>query len=146
MDIVQQLSIEEIMALRVRVLRKGTPVAHADYPEDSYPDAVHLGIVRDGDVIGTSTWFLKECPEQLGTSAMQLKGMAVDDALQTSGVGRQLIDAGIALATERGAHIVWARARDTAIGFYEKCGFAVVGEGFTDGPTSMPHHIVVRIL
>lgn len=146
MDIVQQLSIEEIMALRIRVLRKDTPVTHADYPEDSYPDAVHLGVVRNGDVIGTSTWFLKECPEHLGTPAMQLKGMAVDDVLQTRGVGRQLIEAGIAVATERGAHIVWARARDTAIGFYEKCGFTVIGEGFTDGPTAMPHHIVVRSL
>lgn len=117
---------------------------HADYPEDSYPDVVHLGVVRSEDVIGTSTWFMKECPEQPGTPAMQLKGMAVDDAVQTSGVGKQLIDAGIALATERGAHVVWARARDTAIGFYEKCGFAVIGEGFTDEPTDMPHHIVIR--
>lgn len=142
----QQLSIEEIMPLRVRVLRKDTPVSHANYPEDSYPDVVHLGILRDGEAIGTSTWFMKECPEQPSVQAMQLKGMAVDDALQTRGVGRQLIDAGIALARERGARIVWARARDTAIGFYEKCGFTVMGEGFTDGPTAMPHHIVVRSL
>ncbi len=144
MTTVQQLNIEEIMELRVRVLRKDTPVTHATYPEDSYLDVVHLGIARDGHVIGTSTWFTKECPERLGIPAMQLKGMAVDDSLQTSGIGRQLIDAGLALATERGAHIVWARARDSAIGFYEKCGFTVVGDGFIDGPTDMPHHIVLR--
>lgn len=144
MTTVQQLNIEEIMPLRVRVLRKGTPITHAAYLEDSYPDVVHLGVVRDGHAIGTSTWFMKECPEQPGTTAMQLKGMAVDDTLQTSGVGRQLIDAGLALATERGAQIVWARARDSAIGFYEKCGFDVVGDGFIDEPTGMPHHIVVR--
>ncbi len=77
---------------------------------------------------------------------MQLKGMAVDDTLQTSGLGRQLIDAGVALAQERNAALVWARARDSAIGFYEKCGFTVVGDGFIDGPTDMPHHIVVRSL
>ena len=144
MTMVQQLSIEEIMSLRVRVLRKGTPVTHAAYPEDSHSDVVHLGIVRDGQAIGTSTWFMKECPEQRGAPAMQLKGMAVDDTLQTSGLGRQLIDAGLALAAERGAYIIWARARDSAIGFYEKCGFDVVGDGFIDEPTGMPHHIVVR--
>jgi N-acetylglutamate synthase-like GNAT family acetyltransferase len=75
---------------------------------------------------------------------MQLKGMAVDDTLQTSGLGKHLIDAGVQLAQQRGAQLVWARARDTAVGFYEKCGFTVLGDGFIDEPTGMPHHIVVR--
>lgn len=132
------------MPLRVRVLRKGTPATHAHYPEDEYDDVVHYGIVHDDIVIATSTWFTKECPERVGVLAMQLKGMAVDDTLQTSGLGKQLIDAGLQLAQQNKAQVVWARARDTAVGFYEKCGFAVVGEGFIDEPTGMPHHIVVR--
>lgn len=145
-DTVQSLTLDEIMPLRLRVLRKDTPVSHAEYPEDSYSDVVHLGVVRNEAVIGTSTWFMKECPEQPETPAMQLKGMAVENSLQTGGVGSQLIDAGVALATRRGARIVWARARDSAVGFYEKCGFAVTGEGFVDEPTGMPHHIVIRLL
>ncbi len=143
---VERLTIEQIMPLRVRVLRKGTPITHAHYAEDTYEDVVHLGIVRDGDVIATSTWFTKECPEQPGVTAVQLKGMAVDDTLQTSGLGKQLIDAGITHARAHEAQLVWARARDTAVGFYEKCGFSVVGEGFIDEPTGMPHHIVVRTI
>jgi GNAT superfamily N-acetyltransferase len=141
---VQQLIIDDIMALRVRVLRQGTPATHAHYPEDNYPDVVHLGIKQAGDVIATSTWFLKICPEFPDAIAMQLKGMAVDTSLQSGGYGAQLIQAGIALATERNAEIVWARARDSALGFYEKCGFSITGEGFIDEPTNMPHHIVVR--
>lgn len=141
---VERATFDDIHHLRVRVLRKGTPVAHATYPEDSYDDVVHLAIRLNGDVVATSTWFSKECPESPGVAAVQLKGMAVDDSLQTTGFGRALIDAGISLARERNAEIVWARARDTAVGFYEKCGFAVVGDGFIDEPTAMPHHIVVR--
>jgi N-acetylglutamate synthase-like GNAT family acetyltransferase len=72
--------------------------------------------------------------------------MAVDTSLQTTGYGARLIAAGVALATERNAEIVWARARDSAIGFYEKCGFRVVGDGFIDESTDMPHHIVVHTL
>lgn len=143
---VERVTLDDIHDLRVRVLRKGTPVTHARYPEDLYHDVVHLAIRVDGDVVATSTWFSKECPELPGQSAVQLKGMAVDDALQTSGHGRALIDAGISLATERGATLTWARARDTAVGFYEKCGFRVVGDGFIDEPTAMPHHIVVRTI
>ena len=141
---VERVTFDDIHNLRVRVLRKGTPVTHATYPEDSYDDVVHLAIRLDGNVVATSTWFSKECPESPGVAAVQLKGMAVDDSLQTTGFGRALIDAGISLARERNAEIVWARARDTAVGFYEKCGFAVVGDGFIDEPTAMPHHIVVR--
>ena len=134
------------MALRIRVLRQGTPTTHANYSEDDYPDVVHFGIKQAGDVIATSTWFLEECPEAPGLVAMQLKGMAVDTSLQTGGFGAQLISAGVALATERNAEIVWARARDSALGFYEKCGFSIAGDGFIDESTDMPHHIVVRTL
>ncbi len=143
---VQPVSLDEIMALRVRVLRQGTPATDAHYPEDNYSDVVHLGIKQDENVIATSTWFLKECPEMIGAVAMQLKGMAVDTSLHTTGYGTQLITAGLALAAERNVEIVWARARDSALGFYEKCGFRVAGDGFIDEPTNMPHHIVVRTL
>jgi GNAT superfamily N-acetyltransferase len=132
--IVERVSVDDIQNLRVRVLRKGTPVTHAHYPEDSYADAVHLAIRQDGELCATSTWFSKECPEVPNIPALQLKGMAA------------LIDAGLALARERGAEVVWARARDSALGFYEKCGFIAMGDGFIDEPTNMPHHIVMKCL
>lgn len=143
-DVVRRLTIDEIMDLRVKVLRKGTPTTHCNYPEDAYPDVVHLGITREGSAIATSTWFMKDCAEAPGRPAMQLKGMAVDDALQTSGLGARLVAAGLDLARERGAEIAWARARDSALGFYVNLGFVTAGDGFIDEPTGMPHHIVVR--
>ena len=143
---VTSVSLTDIMQLRVAVLRKGTPATDCNYPEDSYPDVVHFGIIHDGIAIATSSWFMKECPELPGVPAMQLKGMAVADHLQGEGLGALLVDAGIALAAERGATVSWARARDSAMGFYERLGFASTGDGFIDGPTAMPHHIVVRTL
>ena len=143
-DAVRAHTVGEIMDLRVRVLRKGTPATHCSYPEDEYPDVVHLGITRDDRAVATSTWFAKECPEMPGRPAMQLKGMAVDDALQGSGLGALLVETGLAHARQRGAELIWARARDSALGFYERLGFNAVGDGFIDGPTAMPHHIVVR--
>ena len=143
---VTEAALADIMQLRVAVLRKGTPATDCNYPEDDYPDVVHFAISHKGVAIATSSWFMKECPEKPGITAMQLKGMAVADELQGAGLGALLIDAGISLATERGATIAWARARDSALGFYERLGFASTGDGFIDGPTAMPHHIVVRTL
>jgi GNAT superfamily N-acetyltransferase len=143
---VTSVGLTDIMQLRVAVLRKGTPATDCNYPEDTYPDVVHFGIIHEGTAIATSSWFMKECPETPGVLAMQLKGMAVTNELQGAGLGSLLIDAGLALANERGATIAWARARDSAMGFYERLGFTSTGEGFIDGPTAMPHHIVVRSL
>ncbi|MEN9648684.1 MAG: hypothetical protein RLZ17_720, partial [Actinomycetota bacterium] len=39
---------------------------------------------------------------------------------------------------------IWAKARDSAINFYLQHDFSVVGDGFTEGTTQMPHHLVVR--
>ena len=138
------LTLEDIMPLRVKVLRKGTPVTHCNYPEDTYEDVIHLGVKNENTVVGTSSWFRKECPDLDGEAAIQLKGMAVDDSLQGSGIGVQIIAAGLALATERGVSIVWARARDSALGFYVRCGFTEIGPGYIDEPTGMPHHNVYR--
>ena len=143
---VTSVALHDIMQLRVAVLRKDTPATDCNYPEDAYPDVVHFGIIHEGTVLATSSWFMKECPELPGVPAMQLKGMAVADHLQGEGLGALLIDAGSALVTERGATIAWARARDSAMGFYERLGFVATGDGFIDGPTAMPHHIVVRML
>ena len=143
---VTSVGLADIMQLRVAVLRKGTPATDCNYPEDAYPDVVHFGIIHEGVAVATSSWFMKECPEKPGVTAMQLKGMAVAENLQGAGLGALLIDAGLALAKERGATIAWARARDSAMGFYERLGFTSTGEGFIDGPTAMPHHIVVRSL
>lgn len=145
-DEVKELALDQVMDLRVRVLRKGTPTTHCNYPEDDYADVVHLGIERSGRVVATSTWFMKDCAEIPGRKAMQLKGMAVDDALQGAGLGALLIGAGVEHARRRGAEIVWARARDSALGFYGRLGFETVGDGFVDEPTGMPHHIVAKPL
>jgi GNAT superfamily N-acetyltransferase len=140
------LTLEDIMALRVKVLRKDTPVTHCNYPEDTYEDVIHLGVKNQNTVVGTSSWFRKECPNLAGESALQLKGMAVDESLQGTGVGVQIIAAGLSLATERGVSVIWARARDSALGFYLRCGFTEIGPGYIDEPTGMPHHNVYRRL
>jgi hypothetical protein len=46
------------------------------------------------------------------------------------------------MAQRNGAGIVWARARDSALKFYEKNGFTTVGDAFLDEATGMSHHLV----
>ena len=42
-----------------------------------------------------------------------------------------------------GVRVLWASARDSAIGFYESMGMHVEGDGYLDTNTALPHHWVI---
>jgi GNAT superfamily N-acetyltransferase len=95
--------------------------------------------------VGTSSWLTKTFPLPHAHSNnfdTQLRGMAIDQSLQSTGLGAELLLYGIHIAQRNGAGIVWARARDSALKFYERNGFTTVGDAFTDEATGMSHHLV----
>lgn len=134
----------EILPLRMAVLRDGTPSRNPRYAEDDHDTTLHL-VARDADgvIVATSSWLPRPFPPEPDTPAVQLRGMAVDKTLQSRGVGASLLAAGIERARSIGAVNVWARARDSALAFYERNGMTVVGDAFTDEATGMSHHLVV---
>jgi GNAT superfamily N-acetyltransferase len=144
-DIVQ-IPTRATYALRTRVLRRGTPSTDPRYGQDDDLDTFHLGALIDGRLVATSTWALEAWPDEPGSSAMRLRGMAVEDGLQGTGVGAALVAAGVARAELRDLDLVWASARDAVLGFYERQGFAPVGDGYIDAATALPHHDIVRRL
>ncbi len=137
--------VADVHDLRRRVLRRGTPSDNVDFAGDDDPRTRHLAVRdRSGEVIATSTWSEQECPDRPGRRALQLRGMAVDDAWQGRGLGVVLLEAGLDLAAAREIDLVWANARDGALGFYTGHGFAVVGDGFVTSDTGLPHHRVLH--
>lgn len=144
---VVEVEVTETYELRRYVLRRGTPNDNVNLDADALPGTRHLAIRDgDGDVIATSTWSQRECPLEPGVRAVQLRAMAVHDDYQGRGLGGVLVDAGLALAGDLGADLVWANARDTAVPFYVTKGFDEVGDGFLTEDTHIPHHVVIRKL
>lgn len=141
---IETASTNDILSLRMAVLRDGTPSQDPRYPEDDLDITTHL-VARneDGLIIGTSTWLVRPFPPQPDTPGVQLRGMAVDKTLQSMGVGAVLLGAGVRRARDAGAVNIWARARDAALSFYQHNGFVVVGDAFMDDATGMSHHLVV---
>jgi predicted GNAT family N-acyltransferase len=144
---VVKISTEETYALRTAVLRADTPTSDPKYAEDSKLGTVHLGVFdQDKVLIATSTWVINPWQDDPSAIAIQLRGMAVATKYQKSGLGKLLLDSGITHAKTHNAKYVWAKARDTALNFYLRNDFKSVGDGFTEGITQMPHHLVVRKL
>lgn len=141
---IKQVPIEDVLDLRMAVLRDGTPSTNPRYPEDDSADSVHLAVLIDNHVVATSTWLPRPWAHVANVPATQLRGMAVAKAHQGSGIGGSLLHVGIDRAANQGSRYVWARARDTALYFYERHGFTVVGDQFMDEATGVGHHLVVR--
>ena len=126
---VEEVPAEVTLPLRSAVLRNGGP---ARLPDDDDPRTFHLA-ARDLEnrVLGVVLFRPVPCPWRPdAASPWQLRGMATDPAVRGTGAGRALVEAGLARLADRGADLVWCDARTTAIGFYERMGFAVVTEPF----------------
>jgi GNAT superfamily N-acetyltransferase len=144
---VVDLTVEETYGLRLSVLRHDTPTKAVSFTEDAWPNSWHLGIVSpDGDIVATSSWVPRPCVALAGDNAIQLRGMATSIALHGRGIGGVLLEAGCERARILGFELVWANARDRALGFYARHDFQVVGDGFIDTHTQLAHHVITRRL
>jgi ribosomal protein S18 acetylase RimI-like enzyme len=119
------LSPAEIDAIEDRIYRHNRDAVGRD-------DARSLGfVIRDGGgvLVGVAAGY-----SWAGTS--ELRQMWVDEAHRGRGYGRQLVDAFVSEAAERGVRRIWVASYDfQAPEFYERLGFTRVAEfpGWPEG-------------
>jgi GNAT superfamily N-acetyltransferase len=141
--LVEEVPTVEVLVLRMSVLRDGTPSQDPRYADDDAEGSVNLGIREGGILVACSTWLPRPWPLDESAPATQLRGMAVAKHLQSKGLGRILLDAGITRAKSHDSTYVWARARDNALYFYERNGFTAIGDQFIDEASGLGHHLVM---
>ena len=136
---VVELTAEQTHALRRAVLRRADPEAIVVFECDHDPATFHLGVIEDRNPIAISTWIP-------APPSAQLRGMAVEPSRQGQGLATRLLEAGYERLRSLGVAHLWAHARDTALSFYTRAGFTVVGDGFVTPDTGVPHHLVTLSL
>ena len=141
--VVTAVAVDEILALRARVLRVGTPSTDPRLAEDDAPGAFHLAGHRAGRLVACASFCPQDTALRPGVAAWRFRAMAVDPALQGTGLGRVILADGIERARRLGARTIWANARDSALGFYESMGLQALGDGFVDAATALPHPVVL---
>lgn len=141
---VVEVGVSRTYDLRSRVLRDGRGGGFVQFPEDEDPATFHLAVVDDaGDTLGVATFSPRPTVARPEAAApVQLRGMAVEPSRQGLGVGTRLMLAALDRLRQTGADVLWANARDPALGFYRGFGMEVVGEGFTS-VFGGGHHLVV---
>jgi GNAT superfamily N-acetyltransferase len=135
---IKTISATETLDVRHPILRTGKPRAEAILPYDTHVDAIHLGAFDDSNLIGVSSLFHEDMQNRLQKNIWRLRAMAVLEAYQGQGIGKQLVMATIEHAKTNKATLLWCTARAHASVFYEKCGFHKEGHEF-DIPGIGPH-------
>lgn len=142
---VRALTTKVVLPLRAAVLRPGRAVTTAIFPGDDAPDTLHLGVFHDAVLVGVASLYPQPAPFPSAAHAWQLRGMAIDPALQQQGCGRALLLECIRQVTQRGGTLLWCNARAEVEGFYQAMGFMVQGGEFVI-PDVGPHFVMARPL
>ncbi len=124
---------DEAVHLRYEVLRR--PLGLEFTPEQlaaEYAD-IHLAAF---DAAGRITGYLCLTPVA-GGQELKMRQVAIDPAWQGKGVGTQLVAASEELARQLGFQKMILHARETAVPFYLRLGYTIVGDRFEE--VTIPH-------
>ena len=144
MDI-RPITSVEARTVRLPVLRPGLPPESAILDHDDDPGTRHFGAFDGARLVGVATFFPEPCPLRPGPRAWRLRGMATFPEMQGRGGGSSLVAEGLRVARADDAVLMWCNARVSARGFYEKLGFATLGDEFVL-PVGGPHHVMIKDL
>lgn len=133
--------------LRRRVLRAGDPAAVVANPRDEEATTLHVAIVRHDEVLASASYYLEASPDVRARAAYQVRYVATDPQWQRRGLGARVLAAGEEELRRRGADLVWANARDSALDFYRRHGWTLVeGSAHESAETRLPHTRIFKEL
>ena len=130
MSFIKKITTEATFSVRNPVLRPNLPVESCRFEGDQLPSTVHLGYFDQEKLVGIVSVFEKANANWPNSSQIQIRGMAVLEDFQKTGIGEKLIQTVIKEASNNKTELIWFNARKNAVPFYEKLGFHIYGTAF----------------
>lgn len=120
------------LLLRYRILRipLGLTFSAADLARDRAD--VHIGAFSGEEILATLTL------TDSGHGALQMRQVAVDDAVQGCGIGKALALYAEEYAKKEGFTLMHCHARAVAAPFYKALGYETIGDEFVE--VGIPHY------
>jgi GNAT superfamily N-acetyltransferase len=143
---IRVIEAAQTRAIRALVLRPDQTPEMTAFVGDQASDTLHLGAFEHNQLVGIVT-IIHRSPEDIYdrhyNKLWLLRGMATLPQVRGQGYGAALVRSGCAyVAREQGTYL-WCDARESAIGFYMKLGFAIRGNRFKI-PFTGPHYRMWR--
>jgi GNAT superfamily N-acetyltransferase len=129
---------QQMVALRQTILRKPLGLEFTPEELEKEKEDVLIACFDEDKMEGCCLL------TRVDAHTVRLRQMAVKKGLQGKGIGQAVMLFAENIARDLGYRKLTMHARDTAIGFYQKQGYTIVGEGFNE--VTIPHHIMEKVL
>ena len=127
---------KQMIKLRHQILRQPLGLSFTEEELEKEKNDILIAAFDDDEMLGCCML----CP--IDSNTLRVRQMAVNNNLQGKGIGASIMAFAENLARDKGYHRLIMHARKTAIGFYEKFGYKVVGDEFTE--VRLPHHVMEK--
>jgi GNAT superfamily N-acetyltransferase len=126
------------LVLRDEVLRKPLGLSWSDAEKEEEACCVHIVGLAGANVV--ATLLLKP----MDTGTVKMRQVAVQPAMQRNEIGSKLVAFAEETARALGYHKICAHVRLSAVGFYRKKGYAIIGDPFIE--VTIPHVLASKEL
>jgi predicted GNAT family N-acyltransferase len=127
-----------LVELRREILRRPLGLVFTKEQLAAEAGELHLGAWDGERLVGC----LLLAPR--GGGEVQMRQVAVAHGEQGRGIGRRLVQEAEATARRRGWTRMILHARDTAVAFYLRLGYAIEGKPYVE--VSIPHRTMAKVL
>ncbi len=122
---------DAMVALRFEILRKPLGLTFTKEQLASEKNYIHLGLFLQQELLACCILLPAK------NNSFQLKQMAVSNRQQSKGLGAQLLAFAEEIAIKNNTSNIILHARQTALGFYQKAGYNILGDMFME--VGIPH-------
>lgn len=129
---------QQMVNLRMDILRKPLGLGFTKEELDKENEDILIGAFEEDKMLACCI-LTKD-----GDKCVRLRQMAVQNNLQGKGIGASMMIFAETLARDKGFKRLTMHARKTALGFYEKLGYKVSGDEFTE--VTIPHYLMEKQL
>jgi len=129
---------QQMVKLRTDILRKPLGLSFAPDELDMEKEDILIGAFDEDEMLACC--MLTKADQ----NCLRLRQMAVQNNQQGKGIGASMMNFAEILSRDKGYKKLIMHARETAVGFYEKLGYKVVGDKFTE--VTIPHLVMEKKL
>ena len=142
---IKKINSTETIIVRHPVLRFGKPIESCHFEGDDLPTTSHFGLYFEKQLVAIISSFKVQNKLFSEENQYQIRGMAVLDEFQKKGFGEALLNYCENEIKLKKGNLIWFNARETAIGFYKKSGYKILGDRF-EIPDVGPHYILFKTI
>ncbi len=128
----------QMIKLRKEILRQPLGLSYAPDELAREKEDILIGAFDDDEMLACCLM------TKVDNKCLKLRQMAVQNNLQGKGIGASMMSFAELVARDKGYKKLIMHARKTALGFYEKLGYKVVGDEFIE--VTIPHFVMEKKL